>query len=141
MALYPPQFIDDLKNQADIVVVIQDYVSLKKMGATYKGLCPFHGEKTPSFVVTPARESWKCFGCGLGGDVFSFVMQREGLSFPEALRVLAGKAGVEIDERTRREDAHKARLRQVLDHAIAFYHAVLTGSKAGEVARTVLVFD
>src|SRR4029453_9907053 len=120
----------EVKNKLSIVDVVGETVTLKKAGTTLKGLCPFHGEKTPSFVGTPARESWKCFGGGLGGDVFSFVMQRDGLTFPEALRQLAAKAGVEIDERTRREDAHKARLRQVLDHAIAFYHAVLTGSKA-----------
>ena len=95
MALFPQTFIDDLKHQADIVTVIQDYVSLKKTGATYKGLCPFHGEKTPSFTVTPARESWKCFGCGLGGDVFSFVMQREGVGFREALQLLAELRGEE----------------------------------------------
>jgi DNA primase len=76
-------------------------------------------------VVTPARETWHCFGCGLGGDIFSFVMQRDGLSFPEALRVLAGKAGIEIDERSRRDDARKARLRDVMETAIAFYHSVL----------------
>src|SRR3989304_4333569 len=85
-------------------------VSVKKAGATYKGLCPFHGEKTPSFVVTPHRESWHCFGCGLGGDIFSFVMQRDSVTFPEAIRTLATRAGVEIDERTKREDAHRARL-------------------------------
>ena len=113
-------------------------MTLKKAGSTYKGLCPFHGEKTPSFVVTPVRESWHCFGCGLGGDIFSFVMQRDGVPFPEALRTLAQRAGVEIDERTKREDAHKARLRQVLDSAIAFYHAVLTGSKTGSVGLDYL---
>jgi DNA primase len=128
----------EVKNKLSIVDVVGQSVALKKAGTTYKGLCPFHGEKTPSFVVTPVRESWKCFGCGLGGDIFSFVMQRDGLSFPEALRQLAGQAGVEIDERSRRDDARKARLRQVLDHAIGFYHAVLTGSKAGAAALEYL---
>ena len=85
----------EVKNKLSVVDVVGETVTLKKAGTTYKGLCPFHGEKTPSFVVTPARESWKCFGCGLGGDVFSFVMQRDGLTFPEALRQLAAKAGVE----------------------------------------------
>jgi DNA primase len=118
--------------------VVGETVALKKAGTTYKGLCPFHGEKTPSFVVTPARESWHCFGCGLGGDIFSFVMERDGVPFPEALRLLAARAGVEIDERTKREDARKARLRQVLDHAIAFYHAVLTASKTGAAALEYL---
>ncbi|MEA2653127.1 MAG: primase [Chloroflexota bacterium] len=128
----------EVKTKLSVVDVVGETVSLKKAGTTYKGLCPFHGEKTPSFVVTPGRESWHCFGCGLGGDIFSFVMQRDGVAFPEALRTLAQRAGVEIDERTKREDAHKARLRGVLDSAIAFYHAVLTQSKAGTVGLEYL---
>jgi DNA primase len=128
----------EVKSKLSVVEVVGESVTLKKAGSTYKGLCPFHGEKTPSFVVTPVRESWHCFGCGLGGDIFSFVMQRDGVPFPEALRTLAQRAGVEIDERTKREDAHKARLRQVLDSAIAFYHAVLTGSKTGSVGLDYL---
>jgi len=128
----------EVKNKLAVVDVVGESVTLKKAGTTYKGLCPFHGEKTPSFVVTPRRETWHCFGCGLGGDIFSFVMQRDGVTFPEALRTLAQRAGVEIDERTKREDAHKARLRQVLDSAIAFYHAVLTNSKAGSAALDYL---
>ena len=118
--------------------MIGETVQLKKAGTTYKGLCPFHGEKTPSFTVTPNRESWKCFGCGKGGDVFSFVMERDSVSFPEALRILAAKAGVEIDERTKREDAHRARLRDVLETAIAFYHQVLTSTSLGKPALDYL---
>jgi DNA primase len=128
----------EVKSKLSVVDVVGESVTLKKAGTTYKGLCPFHGEKTPSFVVTPARETWHCFGCGRGGDIFSFVMERDSLTFPEALRTLAGKAGVEIDERTKREDARRARLRGVLDTAIAFYHAVLTNSKAGEPALAYL---
>jgi DNA primase len=128
----------EVKSKLSVVDVVGESVSLKKAGTTYKGLCPFHGEKTPSFVVTPHRESWHCFGCGLGGDIFSFVMQRDSVGFPEALRTLAARAGVEIDERTKREDAYRARLRQVLDHAIAFYHAVLLHSNAGATALTYL---
>src|SRR3989475_9969485 len=138
MGLFPQTFIDDLRMQANILQVVQEYVPLRRAGTTYKGLCPFHGEKTPSFTVTPARDSWKCFGCGEGGDIFSFVMKRDGLSFPEALKVLATKAGVEIDERTSREDARKGRLRDVLESGVAFYHAVLTGSKTGAPALDYL---
>ncbi len=128
----------EVKNKLSVVDVVGESVQLKKAGSTYKGLCPFHGEKTPSFTVTPARDSWKCFGCGEGGDIFSFVMKRDSLTFPEALKVLAAKAGVELDERTSREDAHKKRLRDVLESAIAFYHAVLTGSKTGGPALDYL---
>jgi len=128
----------EVKGRLNIVDVVGETVSLRKAGTTFKGLCPFHGEKTPSFVVTPARDSWHCFGCGLGGDVFSFVMQREGLSFPEALRQLAARAGVELDERTRRDDVRKARLREVMEAAIAFYHAVLTGTRVGRPALDYL---
>ena len=128
----------EVKSRLNIVDVVGESVQLKKAGTTYKGLCPFHGEKTPSFTVTPARDSWKCFGCGLGGDVFSFVMQRDSVPFPEALRTLASKAGVEIDERSKREDAHRARLRDVLESAIAFYHRVLTESHHGQLALDYL---
>ena len=72
----------EVKTRLSVVDVVGETVSLKKAGTTYKGLCPFHGEKTPSFVVTPARESWHCFGCGFGGDIFIFVMQRDTVAFP-----------------------------------------------------------
>jgi len=88
--------------------------------------------------VTPARETWHCFGCGEGGDIFSFVMRRDGVAFPEALRRLAQRAGVEIDERTTREDAHRKRLHEVLDTAFAFYHAVLMNSETGAPALAYL---
>ena len=128
----------EVKNRLGVVDVVGETVQLRKAGTTFKGLCPFHAEKTPSFVVTPARETWHCFGCGLGGDIFSFVMQRDGVPFPEALRQLAGKAGVELDERTRRDDARKARLRTSMEAAIGFYHAVLTSSKLGQPALDYL---
>ena len=124
----------EIKSRINLVEFIGESVPLKKAGASYKGLCPFHGEKTASFVVTPGRETWKCFGCGLGGDVFSFVMQREGVDFPEALRRLAGRAGVELDERSAQEDAQRKRVREVLEGAIAFYHAALTKARVGERA-------
>ena len=118
--------------------MVGETVQLKKAGTTFKGLCPFHGEKTPSFTVTPSRDSWRCFGCGLGGDVFSFVMQRDSVTFPDALKTLAAKAGVEIDERTKREDMHRARLREVLETAIAFYHQVLVSTTIGKPALEYL---
>jgi DNA primase len=128
----------EVKSRLPIADVVGETVQLRKAGTTLKGLCPFHSEKTPSFVVTPARESYKCFGCGKGGDIFNFVMERDGLSFPEALRILAAKAGVELDERTRRDDARKSRLRHVLENAFEFYHVVLLNSKAGKPALDYL---
>ena len=128
----------EVKNKLSVVDVVGETVSLKKAGTTYKGLCPFHGEKSPSFVVTPARETWHCFGCGLGGDIFSFVMQRDSVDFPTALRSLAGRAGVEISERTSREDAQRKRFREAMDAAIAFYHSVLTTHPQGQPALDYL---
>jgi DNA primase len=128
----------EVKSKLSVLEIVGEQVQLKKAGTTFKGLCPFHGEKTPSFVVTPARDSWHCFGCGEGGDIFSFVMRREGLTFPEALKRLAGRAGIEVDERTSRDDARRVRLREVLEQAIAFYHVVLTQSKTGAPALEYL---
>jgi DNA primase len=130
--------VAEIKGRLPVADVVGETVQLKKAGTTLKGLCPFHGEKTPSFVVTPVRDTWHCFGCGKHGDIFTFVMERDSLAFPEALKQLAGRAGVELDERTKREDAHNARLREVLEGAIAFYHAVLVGSKTGEPALAYL---
>jgi DNA primase len=128
----------EVKSRLAVLDVVGETVQLKKAGTTYKGLCPFHQEKTPSFIVTPGRESWHCFGCGEGGDIFSFVMRRDGLAFPEALRLLAARAGVEIDERTSREDARRRRSHEIVESAIAFYHAVLTKSPTGERALAYL---
>ena len=130
--------VAEIKGRLPVADVVGETVQLRKAGTTLKGLCPFHGEKTASFVVTPGRDTWHCFGCGKHGDIFTFVMERDGIGFPEALKVLAGRAGVEIDERTKREDAHNARLREVMEGAIAFYHAVLTASNAGKPALEYL---
>jgi len=91
---YPQTFIDDLKRQADIVRVVQDYVPLKKKGANWMACCPFHKEKTPSFSVSPAKEIFYCFGCHKGGNVFNFVMEIERVAFPDAIRMVAEKSGV-----------------------------------------------
>ena len=130
--------VAEIKGRLPVADVVGETVQLKKAGTTLKGLCPFHGEKTPSFVVTPSRETWHCFGCGKHGDIFTFVMERDSASFPEALKTLAARAGVELDEHTKREDARNARLRDVMESAVAFYHAVLVKSKAGEPALAYL---
>ncbi len=100
MSLFPQQFIDDLRLQANIVQVVQDYVPLRKAGVTYKGLCPFHSEKTPSFHVNPEKGFFHCFGCGAGGDVFKFLELHEKVAFPDAVRMLAQKFGVPLPERS-----------------------------------------
>jgi len=127
----------EVKSKLSVVDVVGESVQLRKAGTTLKGLCPFHSEKTASFIVTPSRETWHCFGCGEGGDVFSFVMKRDSVTFPEALKVLAAKAGVELDDRSRRDDARKARLREVLETSIAFYHTVLA-HRTGQAALDYL---
>lgn len=96
--LYPQFFIDDLKSRADLVRIIEPYAELKKKGANWMGCCPFHEEKTASFSVSPAKGFYKCFGCGKGGNAFTFLMEMEGLSFPEAVQRVAEKAGVMLPE-------------------------------------------
>ncbi|HEX5709253.1 MAG TPA: DNA primase [Pyrinomonadaceae bacterium] len=93
---FPQTFIDDLRRQSDIVRIVGDYVTLKKKGANWMACCPFHREKTPSFSVNPSKDIFYCFGCSKGGSVFNFVMEIEGLSFPEAVRVVAEKSGVPL---------------------------------------------
>src|SRR5712672_1381811 len=91
-------FAEKVKQQADIVRVIGEYVPLKKAGQNFRGLCPFHNEKSPSFNVHPAKQIYHCFGCGEGGDVFSFLVKTQKLSFVEAVKQLAGEAGIELPE-------------------------------------------
>ncbi|NJD91799.1 MAG: DNA primase, partial [Geobacter sp.] len=95
MVIIPDEKIAEVRERAGIVEVISDYISLRKSGANYQGLCPFHGEKTPSFNVNPGRGIFHCFGCGVGGNAITFVMKMEGLTFPEAVKLLAKRVGVE----------------------------------------------
>jgi DNA primase len=140
--LFPQQFIDDLRLQANIVQVVQEYVPLKRAGTTYKGLCPFHSEKTPSFTVNPDKGFFHCFGCGLGGDVFKFLELHEKLDFPEAVKLLAQKFGVPLPERTEGGgDDADAGLRETLlkIHEIAAeYFRRQLASPAGSRARAQL---
>lgn len=124
-----------VKERIDIVDLVGDYVPLKKAGSNYKGLCPFHGEKTPSFSVSQERQTFHCFGCGKGGDVFSFLMELEGLSFPEALEQLAARAGVEIPRRM--ADPRERTLGDVLEMAASFYGETLRGD-GGRIGRQYL---
>jgi DNA primase len=128
----------EIKSKLPVIDVVGETVALKRAGSAYKGLCPFHAEKTPSFVVSPDRETWHCFGCGEGGDIFTFLMRRDGLDFREALSRLAEKSGVELSERTAKEDRYKRRLREALEAAIAWYREVLLQSHQAETARRYL---
>jgi DNA primase len=128
----------EIKSKLPVIEVIGETVVLKRAGSAYKGLCPFHSEKTPSFVVTPDRETWHCFGCGQGGDIFTFLMQRDGLNFREALTRLAERAGVELSERSAQEDRYRRRLREALEAAIGWYREVLVQARQAEVARVYL---
>ncbi|PYR36341.1 MAG: DNA primase, partial [Acidobacteria bacterium] len=104
--LFPQRFLDDLRLQANILQVVQEYVPLKRAGQTYKGLCPFHAEKTPSFHVNQEKGFFHCFGCNVGGDVFKFLELHEKLGFQDAVRMLAQKFGVALPEEGERGDGH-----------------------------------
>ena len=131
--------IDDVKARLDILDVVSGYVSLQKAGRNFKALCPFHQEKTPSFVVFPDTQTWRCFGaCGEGGDVFSFVMKKEGWDFGEALRVLAERAGVELKPLTpaqQQQASENERLQGMLEETARFFHEQLLTAPAAQGAR------
>ena len=131
--------IDDIKQRLDIVDVVSDYVTLHKSGRNFKALCPFHTEKTPSFFVFPERQSWHCFGsCGVGGDMFSFVMKKEGIDFSEVLRILAQRAGVTLIKKEKAEDKEAERLYRANEAAAEHYYGLLLDDEAAEVARSHL---
>ncbi|MHB8375542.1 MAG: DNA primase [Dehalococcoidia bacterium] len=127
--------IEDVKQRIDIVGLLSQYVTLKKAGRSYMALCPFHSERTASFHVDPSRQTWHCFGaCGTGGDIFQFIMKKDGVEFRDALRTLAERAGVALDQRRDpREDAHRARLFEINEAAAAFFHSTLLTSDAARV--------
>jgi len=131
--------VDDVKARLDILDVVSGYVSLQKAGRNFKALCPFHQEKTPSFVVFPDTQTWRCFGaCGEGGDVFSFVMKAEGWDFGEALRVLAERAGVELKPLTpaqQQQASENERLQGLLEETARFFHEQLLTAPAAQGAR------
>ncbi len=135
---YPQTFIDDLRRQADIVRVVGDYVTLKKKGANWMACCPFHQEKTPSFSVNPSKNIFYCFGCSKGGSVFNFVMELEGVSFPESVRIVAEKVGVPLPEQVddKRFEAKRKEADEVIQlnaWALEFWEAQL--SEEGAEAR------
>jgi len=134
--------ITEVKQRLDIVELVSDYVTLQKAGRNFKGLCPFHSEKHPSFFVFPEQQSWHCFGaCGTGGDIFSFIMKKEGIDFGQALRLLAQRGGITLsplEAPDKAEDEKKGRLFQINEAATEYYHHLLSSTKAGEAARSYL---
>ena len=131
--------IEEIKQKVNIADVVGEYVTLKRGGKNLKGLCPFHGEKTPSFMVNESIGIYKCFGCGKGGDAISFVMEMEKVDFPEALEILAEKVGVKLVKKGNLgKDKEKGEMLAVHDLAREYYHYLLTKHPVGEVARKYL---
>ncbi|MDX6652607.1 MAG: primase [Solirubrobacterales bacterium] len=143
MSRFSSDTVERVKQSADIVEIVSAHTDLRRQGARFSGLCPFHDERTPSFSVDPAEKLYYCFGCGAGGDVFRFVQEKEGLGFPEAVETLAERYGVEIeheDEDPRAEAARKrrGRLGELLERTASFYSGFLWDSPKAEKAREYL---
>jgi DNA primase len=143
MARIKDSSVEAVKSAAEILPLVEDYVRLRKAGGTYKGLCPFHQEKTPSFTVSPARGTFKCFGCGEGGDAIAFVEKLESVDFVGAIETLAQRFGVQIEYEEISPEADRARKRkerltQLMERATSFYERVLWDSEQGAFAREYL---
>ncbi len=143
MALISPDSVERVKQAADIVEVVSAHTDLRRQGARYVGLCPFHDERTPSFSVEPTEKLYHCFGCGVGGDVIKFVEEKDGLNFAEAVELLADRYGVELereqeDPRAEAKRQRRRRLEELLDRAAAFYSSYLWESEEAGKARDYL---
>ncbi len=137
-----PGLLDEIRSANDIVEVIGGYVRLKQAGATFKGLCPFHNERTPSFTVNREKQLFYCFGCGAGGNVFHFIMKIENLGFREAVQHLADRVGIRIsdvqDPARAAQEAEQKRLYAVNAWAARFFHHILVQTDHGRIAREYL---
>lgn len=129
---------EEIKSRLDIVDVLREYIQLKPAGINFRANCPFHNEKSPSFMVSPEKQIWHCFGCGKGGDIFSFVMEYDGISFVEALRELAPKAGVELKAENQKVNSERNRLLDMMRLASRYYNHVLRESKLAKPALEYL---
>ena len=130
MPFYSDELVEEVRSANDIVDVISGYVRLQKKGSTYFGLCPFHNEKTPSFSVSPGKQMYYCFGCGAGGNVYTFLMQYENFTFPEAMEALADRAGIELpkqemSQKARQEADKRARILEINKIAAKYFYAQL----------------
>ena len=130
---------DEIKQKIDIVDLISSYLTLKKAGKNYKGSCPFHNEKDPSFMVSPDKQIWYCFGCNQGGDIFSFVEKIEGVDFVGALNMLADRAGVILDKKSYEQKGIKNKYLEIIDLANKFFSYILNESKVGKEAKKYLI--
>lgn len=142
MAWYSDEQIEEVRQRSDIVDVIGNYVKLKRSGSGYVGLCPFHNEKSPSFSVSPARQMYKCFGCGVGGNVITFMMEYENFSFPEAMNFLAERAGIDLPKQEltpeqKRQESIRTILLEINAKAATYYYAKLKSS-AGQIGYEYL---
>ena len=131
---YAEELIEEVRSRNDIVDVISGYVRLQRKGSSYFGLCPFHSEKSPSFSVSPGKQMYYCFGCGAGGNVFTFLMEYENYTFPEAVKVLADRSGVDLPEVEYSEEARlqadlKSRLLEIQKKAAKYYYYQLRQPK------------
>ncbi len=127
---YPDELIEEVRMKNDIVGVISGYVRMQKKGSNYFGLCPFHNEKSPSFSVSPGKQMYYCFGCGAGGNVITFIMEYENLTFQEAVKMLADRAGInlpelEYNEEVRQRESRRTRLLEVNKEAARYYYYML----------------
>jgi len=130
---------EEIKAKLDIVEFIREYIPVQAAGLNFRALCPFHKEKSPSFMISPDKQIWHCFGCGKGGDIFSFLMEMEGIDFVEALRVLAPKAGVTLTRQDPKAASQRNRLLDILDLSRKYFHKVLIDTPQAEAARKYLL--
>jgi DNA primase len=140
---FPEEKISEIRDRSNILEIVSDYVSLKKTGKNYKGLCPFHSEKTPSFMINEEKQIFHCFGCGEGGDVFAFLMKVGNFSFPQAAEELARRYGVKLPSRElsltqKKEMAKREVLFQINEMASEYFNDLLTRRREGEEGRRYL---